>query len=216
MTAHSRTLRKLPLLIGAAAFFLAVPADAQPVARSFQELRGLVSPGDTIYVTDARGTTVKGLLVDLSDSSVVFRSRRNSSARLLRLPERDVNNIRVQRSDPWWNGPLIGLATGAIPGLLIELGGRSEYREVQRGGSPGARHHRAAHGAPGRRPQSGKTDRLRSPSGRGFRWWGRWRPNVCRILTRGVRPHYGIVMGSDPIPLGAYWYPCLRSLRAAT
>lgn len=128
MTPRTRITRTLSLLIGAVAFFVATPTSAQSVAGSFRELRGLVSPGDTIYVTDAKGAKVKGTLVDLSDSSVIFRSRPDSS-RLLSLPERDVNNIRVQRSDPWWNGPLIGLATGAIPGLLIELGGRSEYEK---------------------------------------------------------------------------------------
>lgn len=129
MTACMRTHTMLTLLIGALARSSAAPVSAQPVAGSFREFRGLVSPGDTIYVTDANGTTVKGTLVDISDSSVIFRSQRDSPARLLSLPERDVNNIRVQRSDPWWNGPLIGLATGAIPGLLIELGGRSEYEK---------------------------------------------------------------------------------------
>ncbi len=129
MTPRTRINRTLSLLIGAVAVFVAAPTSAQPVAGSFRELRDLVSPGDTIYVTDAKGRTIKGTLVDLSDSSVIFRSERDSSARLLSLPEHDVNNIRVQRSDPWWNGPLIGLATGAIPGLLIELGGRSEYEK---------------------------------------------------------------------------------------
>ena len=129
MTPRTRINRTLSLLIGAVAVFVAAPTSAQPVAGSFRELRGLVSPGDTIYVTDAKGRTIKGTLVDLSDSSVIVRSERDSSARLLGLPEHDVNNIRVQRSDPWWNGPLIGLATGAIPGLLIELGGRSEYEK---------------------------------------------------------------------------------------
>ena len=128
MTPRTRINQTFSLLIGAVAFFAAAPTSAQPVAGSFRELRGLVSPGDTIYVTDAKGATVKGTLVDLSDSSVIFRSRPDSS-RLLSLPEHDVNNIRVQRFDPWWNGPLIGLATGAIPGLLIELGGRSEYEK---------------------------------------------------------------------------------------
>jgi hypothetical protein len=97
----------------------ATPAGAQSVATSFQELRGLVTPGETIYVTDFGGLTLKGTLVDLSDSSVP----------LLRMSEREVNSIRIRRSDRWWNGPLIGFATGAIPGLLVELGGRSEYEK---------------------------------------------------------------------------------------
>jgi hypothetical protein len=111
------------------ALWLATPADAQPVATSFQELRGLVTPGQTIYVTDFGGLTLKGTLVDLSDSSLTLRTRGNSQTPLLRMSEREVNSIRIRRSDRWWNGPLIGLATGAIPGLLIELGGRSEYEK---------------------------------------------------------------------------------------
>ena len=53
MTPRTRINQTFSLLIGAVAFFAAAPTSAQPVAGSFRELRGLVSPGDTIYVTDS-------------------------------------------------------------------------------------------------------------------------------------------------------------------
>lgn len=119
--------RRLPILLGSMALLLAAPVRAQQVATSFEELRGLVTLGDTIYVTNTRGVTTKGTLAGLSALSLDLRLRRDASASPTGFAERDVNNIVVQRFDSLWNGPLIGLAAGAVPGLLIELAGRSEY-----------------------------------------------------------------------------------------
>lgn len=137
MTTPTRARVRLLILVGSAALLLAVPVRAQHVATSFEEVRGQVEPGETIYVTDTSGVTVKGNLVRLSTASLEVRVRRDGAAPPLRLSERDVNNIVVERFDSWWNGALIGLAGGAVPGLLIELAGRSEYEKFSGAGALG-------------------------------------------------------------------------------
>lgn len=137
MTASMCANLRLPILLGSMALLLAAPVGAQQVATSFQELRGLVKPGDTIYVTDAGGGTVKGKLATLSASSLELQVRRGASVPPLGLSERDVNSIVADRFDSLLNGPLIGLAVGAVPGLLIELAGRSEYEKFSGAGALG-------------------------------------------------------------------------------
>jgi hypothetical protein len=116
----------LPILVGSLALLWAAPVRAQDVTNSFQQLRALIKPGDTIYVTDPGGTTIKGTLADLSASTLRMRVRRDPPRT---LPEAAVNNIVVERADPLWNGPVIGFAVGAASGLLIELGARGQYEK---------------------------------------------------------------------------------------
>lgn len=125
------------LLVGSIVLLLAAPLRAQHVATSFGELRGLIESGETVYVTDTKGATTKGKLVGLFASSLEVRVGRDGSRPLVRLSERDVNNVVAERSDPLWNGPLFGLATGAVPGLLIELAGRGEYEKFSGRGAIG-------------------------------------------------------------------------------
>jgi hypothetical protein len=106
------------------------PAGAQQVAISFEELRKLVRPGETIYVTDARGTISKGRLAELSAGSLQLRVDRDAGAPPVSLSESDVNNIAVHRSDPLWNGMLIGFASGAVPVALIGAGAPASAGEV--------------------------------------------------------------------------------------
>jgi hypothetical protein len=119
----------LPMLVGSLALLWAVPAHAQDVANSFQQLSGVIKPGDTIYVTDRGGVTIKGTLAELSASTLRIRVGRDRSAQAHSLPEGTVNNIVVERADPLWNGPLVGFAVGAASGLLIELAGRGQYEK---------------------------------------------------------------------------------------
>jgi hypothetical protein len=116
----------LPTLVGSLALLWAAPVRAQDVANSFQQLRALIKPGDTIYVTDLGGTTIKGTLADLSVSTLQMRVGRD---RPRSLSEAAVNHIVVERADPLWNGPLIGFAVGAASGLLIELAARGQYEK---------------------------------------------------------------------------------------
>ena len=116
----------LPLLVSMS--LLWAPLRAQEVATSFEELRRLVKPGDTIHVTETGGATIKGKLAGLSAASLELRVQRDALSPPLGLSERDVNHIVVERFDSLWNGMLIGLAVGAVPVALIELfAGRSEY-----------------------------------------------------------------------------------------
>jgi len=106
------------------------PASAQQVATSFEELRKLVTPGETIYVTDARGAISKGKLAGLSAGSLQLQVDRDAAASPVSLSESDVNNIAVRRSDPLWNGMLIGFASGAVPVALIGAGASASAGEV--------------------------------------------------------------------------------------
>jgi hypothetical protein len=108
----------------------AAPAGAQQVATSFEELRRLVTPGETIYVTDARGAVSKGGLAGLSAGSLQLKVDRDGGAPPVSLSESDVNNIAVRRSDPLWNGMLIGFASGALPVALIGAGASASAGEV--------------------------------------------------------------------------------------
>jgi len=106
------------------------PAGAQQVATSFEELRKLVTPGETIYVTDARGAIRKGRLAGLSAGSLQLQVDGDAVAPPVSLSESDVNNIAVRRSDPLWNGMLIGFASGAVPVALIGAAAPASAGEV--------------------------------------------------------------------------------------
>jgi hypothetical protein len=125
--AHVRCARYLALLV--VAMLPVKLASAQPVATSFDELRRLVTPGETIYVTDARGAISKGKLAGLSAGSLQLQVDRDAGAPVS-LAESDVNNIAVHRSDPLWNGMLIGFASGAVPVALIGAGASASAGEV--------------------------------------------------------------------------------------
>ena len=123
---HVRCARYLALLV---AMLPVRPASAQQVATSFDALRRLVTPGETIYVTDARGTISKGRLAGLSAGSLQLQVDRDTGAPV-NLSESDVNNIAVHRSDPLWNGMLIGFVSGAAPVALIGAGASASAGEV--------------------------------------------------------------------------------------
>ena len=119
-TARVRSARYLALLL--VTMLPVAPAGAQPVATSFEELRRLVTPGETIYVTDARGAINKGRLAGVSAGSLQLQVDRDAVAPPISLSESDVNNIVVHRFDPLWNGMLIGFVSGAVPVALIGAG----------------------------------------------------------------------------------------------
>jgi hypothetical protein len=133
MTERARSSVRLSIVAGSLAVLLPSPARAQQVAATFEELRNLIKPGETIDVTDARGAISKGRLAGLSAGSLQLQVDRNPGAPIS-LSESDVNNIAVHRSDPLWNGMLIGFVSGAVPVALIGAGasasgGRSRRRD---------------------------------------------------------------------------------------
>jgi hypothetical protein len=122
MTQPTPCRRRLSTAVVSVAVLWAAPARAQAVAATFEELRSLIKPGETIYVTDVGGATSKGKFAGLLASSQLLLQR-GASTPALTLSERDVNNIMVERSDPLWNGMLIGFVSGAVPVALIGAGG---------------------------------------------------------------------------------------------
>lgn len=114
----------VPLLVTAP-----LRASAQVVATSFEELKAVVKPGDTIDVTEVSGKKIKGRLGELSASSLELLIRktgpdgRDAFVPQARLSERDVQQIRLERRDSLWNGTLIGVAPGVAIGLGILFGG---------------------------------------------------------------------------------------------
>jgi hypothetical protein len=86
------------------------------VARTLAELPAVVKPGETVYVTDATGIRNKYKMQGVSvDASTLLLERHGA---VLQLPEDQVLNIAVRRSDRLWNGALIGGLIGASP-LLV-------------------------------------------------------------------------------------------------
>ena len=83
------------------------PADVcgQTIAGSFGELQRLVKAAETVVVTDAAGTTVRGTVAELSASSLTILA-----------PERrtyfEGTVTEIRRSDAVWNGMQYGFWAG--------------------------------------------------------------------------------------------------------
>jgi hypothetical protein len=80
-------------------------AHAQGIATSFNELRLLVRPGDTLGITSTAGSQVTGKLVDLSSGVLVMRVGEGRQE----WREGEVATIRQRRGDSLANGALWGL-----------------------------------------------------------------------------------------------------------
>src|SRR4029453_4419528 len=99
-------------------------ANAQVVATSFEELRAIVKPGDTVLVTEANGRKTRAGLGGWTPSSLEILVRktgpdgRETFVPQSRLAERDVRQIQIDRGDSVLNGTLIGLAVVGGPWLL--------------------------------------------------------------------------------------------------
>ena len=120
-----RDLSTLALLMSLPLVFVAPHrANAQVVATSFEELRAIVKPGETVFITDTSGRKSKGRLGQLSASTLELLARqtgpdgRETLVPQSRLSERDVRQIQVDRGDSVLNGTLIGLAVVGGPWLL--------------------------------------------------------------------------------------------------
>jgi len=87
---------------------LAVPAAAQDVATTFEELRFKVKAGDTVYVTGEDGQEREAKIVGLSASSPVVTMGGAQS----NLTEGRVKQMRQRLPDPLRNGALIGFLVG--------------------------------------------------------------------------------------------------------
>lgn len=90
-------------------------AGAQDTAATFEQLQSVVTPGDTVTVTDAQGRDVRGRITLLSPASLAIDV--DGTAREWRAG--DVRLVRHRQRDSLVDGALIGLAAGAGTGLLI-------------------------------------------------------------------------------------------------
>lgn len=88
---------------------MAQTAAAQGIAGSFEQLRILVKPGDTVTVTDTTGHETTGRLADLSSTTLGLLA----GGTRRELSENDVRTIQQRRPDSLSNGAIIGLAIGA-------------------------------------------------------------------------------------------------------
>lgn len=94
-------------------------AIAQTPVDSFAELSKVVQNGNTVFVQDDNGERTKGRITDLSNNSIQLMTGgfRN---RTLTLPADRV--MRISKVDSKWNGFVIGVIAGAVPGLLLGKG----------------------------------------------------------------------------------------------
>lgn len=112
------------LLSGAWVLLLMIsaPAWAQTPAASFEQLiaEGAIQPRQTVHVTDAWGTRVKGRLVELRPGGLVLMQ----GSRTIQMTEADVS--RIQRGDSVQDGLWMGLGGGVAaawvaPHLFCDL-----------------------------------------------------------------------------------------------
>jgi len=98
-------------------------ADAQTIARSLEELKGIVKAEETVIVTDMGGRRVKGALTAVSDDSLTLAT----NGRTQTFARSEVSTIRV--ADGLANGSLIGAGAGfgAALGILAIAGSRDGY-----------------------------------------------------------------------------------------
>lgn len=83
------------------------PARAQAIATSFDELRRLLEPRQTVVVTDVSGRRTRGTVADVCPTCLVLLG---PDARTFGANE--VDAIRTA-PDPLWNGALAGAVAGA-------------------------------------------------------------------------------------------------------
>ena len=109
---NARCAQGLPIV--ALLLLSSVPAEAQQIAGTFDQLRVLIKQGDTLTITDGAGQRMQGKLSQLSTSSLVL----DVSGALRQFHESDVNTIERRGPDSLKNGALIGLGIGGALGAL--------------------------------------------------------------------------------------------------
>ena len=102
----ARTVVAILVAIVIAIVAPAIAAAQEPV-RSFDQLNTRLKPGDTVWVTDARGREIEGRIESLGPDAIKLDA---GGARI--FPAADVGLIRDGRRDSLKNGTLIGLGIG--------------------------------------------------------------------------------------------------------
>jgi hypothetical protein len=94
--------------IAALIILAAATAEAQELAGTFDQLRVLVKPGDTLTVVDDSGQRVEGKVSSLSASALSL----TVSGKPRQFLSTDIDTIEKRGPDSLKNGALIGLAIG--------------------------------------------------------------------------------------------------------
>ena len=101
---------KLAIALAAISLLLAFAlAAAQEPVRSFDQLNTRLTPGDTIWVTDAQGREIKGKVQSLAPEAITLKGDGPRT-----IAAGDVRIISERRRDSLANGALIGLAVGGV------------------------------------------------------------------------------------------------------
>jgi hypothetical protein len=103
-----KSTRLLPGFLGLTFALMCATADAQPVASSLAELKGLASAESKVTVTDTKGQKFRGTIADASESLLSLRI----GSDIRRFDAADVQSVRVRKEDSLANGALIGAAVG--------------------------------------------------------------------------------------------------------
>ena len=98
----------------------AQPQAGPEVASSFEDLQRTLQPGETVYVTDARGAETRGRLVLLSGAELHL----NADGERHTFPALTVATVARPIRDPVRNGVLIGMSAGAGLGIVGAATGR--------------------------------------------------------------------------------------------
>jgi hypothetical protein len=88
---------------------------AQDLAGTFSELSSKVLPGETVFVTDRSGQTVRGRLLAIAAETLAIET----ASRRVEFFQNQVERVGVKRRDSLKDGILIGLATGAASGAFL-------------------------------------------------------------------------------------------------
>lgn len=104
-----------PAAVVIVAATLCVPAiaSAQPSVGSFSELDGRLKPGDTVWVTNARGREVKGKIASITYERIALEGDKAPAFQ-------DFEVRRIQRRGPGrrtWTGAAIGAIAGLGAGI---------------------------------------------------------------------------------------------------
>ena len=92
---------------------------AQAPVESFAQLPEVLEQGTIVYVQDEQGRRTKGRIRELSPASLTLSTVDGYSEKRSFAADRVA---RISRVDSRLNGFLIGLAAGAVPGIMVGYG----------------------------------------------------------------------------------------------
>src|SRR5215510_10669872 len=96
---------RIGLALVAATWAAGIASAQAPDQESFTVVRNRVPAGDVVYVTDAKGATIKGKLVEATGDAVQLKIKTDTRT----IPAAEVSRIQWRQPD----SPLTGLLIGA-------------------------------------------------------------------------------------------------------